>query len=319
VVDDFLAIDAAAEVARIQLFIREQAGERGRLVIGVSGGVDSDVVARLCIGAVGVERVRLFTVLQADMEKRHIRNARQLAQDLAAPLVELQLAEFPKQLLNVLGSAEPIERFSVTSPLDVGKAKNSLRTWIHSMYAERGYIVVGCSNRTEIETGFYLPFGDALCHIMPIAHLYKTQVRLLAQVVGTRPEVIQQPASAGYWSGETDLEDLAFWMFHGAPVLEELHLSESELTVVRNIYCQLSFEAIDRDLHLIGAGSDVEAVAQMSRLGVENAVRLIRLVRSVPLVKGRPLKVHPPMAWPSSPLLQHQQSPPANRGRWHEC
>jgi len=67
VVDDFLAIDAAAEVARIQLFIREQAGERGRLVIGVSGGVDSDVVARLCIGAVGVERVRLFTVLQADM------------------------------------------------------------------------------------------------------------------------------------------------------------------------------------------------------------------------------------------------------------
>jgi NAD+ synthase len=217
-----------------------------------------------------------------------------LAQDLAAPLVELAFADFPKQLLTVLGAAEPKERFSTQSPLDVGKAKNSLRTWIHSMYAERGYIVVGCSNRTEIETGFYLPFGDGLSHIMPIAHLYKTQVKLLAQAVGTRPEVIQLPASAGYWIGETDLEDLAFWMFHGAPVLEELHLTESELAIVRDIRSQLSFEVIDRGLYLIGLGSNAETVAQMSGLSVQNADRLTRLVRSVSLVKGRPLKVHLP-------------------------
>ena len=287
-------IDSRAEMSRIQAFIRDHAGERGRLIIGVSGGIDSDVVARLCVGAVGVERVRLFTVLQADMEERHIHNARQLAQDLATPLLELELADSPKQLLNVLGAAEPRERFSTNSPLDVGKAKNSLRTWIYSMYTERGYIVVGCSNRTEIETGFYLPFGDGLSHIMPIAHLCNTQVSLLAQEIGTRPEVIQQPASAGYWIGETDLEDLAFWMFHGAPVLEGLHLSESELAIVRDIHRQLSFGAIDRGLYFIGLGDNVETVARKSGLSIENADRLMQLVHSVPLVKGRPLRVHLP-------------------------
>lgn len=292
--NDPLMLDAVAEIARIQSFIRSQANKHSRLVIGISGGIDSDVAARLCVGAVGVERIRLFTVLQTDMEEHYIRNARQLAQDLGVSLVELDLAEFPQQLLNVLGAAESKERFSTASPLDVGKAKNSLRTWVHSMYAERGYIVVGCSNRTEIETGFYLPFGDGLSHIMPIAHLYKTQVRLLAQATGTRLEVIQQPASAGYWIGETDIEDLAFWMFHGAPVLEELRLNESELAIVRDIYQQLSFEAIDRGLYLIGLGNQVEAIADKSGLSIENAERLMRLVHNVSVAKGRPLKVHLP-------------------------
>ncbi|MCL0090151.1 NAD(+) synthase [Dehalococcoidia bacterium] len=292
--DDILALDTESEISRIGSFIRGQAGDQRRLVIGISGGIDSGVVARLCVGTLGVNRVRFFTVLQSDMEDCHIRNARQLAEDLAAPLVELDLAEFTRQLLTVLESAEPKEKFSANSLLDVGKAKNSLRTWIHSMYAERGYIVVGCSNRTEIETGFYLPFGDGISHIMPIAHLYKTQVRLLAQALGTRPEVIQQPASAGYWKGETDLEDLAFWMFHGAPVLEELCLSESELAIVSEIHDQLSFEVIDRGLYYIGLGRDVQTVAQESGLSLDNGERLMQLVHSVPLVKGRPLRVHLP-------------------------
>ncbi len=287
-----LQIRPVHEIKRILTFLRKQASQGGRFVVGVSGGIDSDVVARLCVSAIGVERVRLFTVLQADMEEHHIRNARQLAQDLTALLVEFELAQFPKQLLNVLRAVELREKFSSTSPLDLGKAKNSLRTWIHSMYAERGYIVVGCSNRTEIETGFFLPFGDGLAHVMPVAHLYKTQVKLLARDLGTRPDVIEQPASAGYWIGESDLEDLAFWMFHGAPVLEELRMSEDELATVRGIQSQLTFEAIDHGLYAINLGHDIETIARWSGLSLGNAGRLVQLVKSVPVVKGRPLRVH---------------------------
>jgi NAD+ synthase len=225
------------------------------------------------------------------MEQSHLRNARLLSAALSVPLAELDFQPFPRQLLTILQASDPQAGYDVGSALDIGKAKNSMRTWVHSMYAERGDLIVGTSNRTEVETGFYLPFGDGLSHIMPIAHLYKTQVRCLATRLGTRPEVLDQPPSAGYWPGESDLEDLAFWLFNGAPVLGELHLISTALAIVSKIRAELSFEAIDRGLYSISHGADAATVARISALDLETAERLVRLVGNVGSVKGRPLGV----------------------------
>lgn len=283
------SIELTNEVARIYEFIRREVGSEGRLVVGASGGIDSDVVARLCVGAVGRHRLKLFTVRQADMDERHLQNARCMAQELGIPLVELGLENLPRLLVQILSEADKEETFNPKGLLDVGKAKNSLRTFVFSMYAERSYIVVGCSNRTEVETGFYLPFGDGLAHILPIAHLYKTQVICLAEKLGTKQSVIEQPASAGYWLGETDLDDFAVWLVNEAPVMGELHWGETEWNAVKKIREELTFEALDKALLSLNAGANLATVASESGLSPPTVLRFTRLIANAQHIKGRPL------------------------------
>ena len=208
------------ELGKIELFLKSYVKENEKVVVGLSGGLDSDVVARIAVKTFGNKRVKLFTVLQSDMEDKYIRNARNTASDLGIRLVELELGKFPYEFMKAM-EVDKEEEFRADGLIDPSRAKCSLRTMIISTYQDRGYIVIGTSNKTEIETGFYLPFGDALGHIKPIAHLYKSQVRQLAKVVGVRQEVIEQPASAGFWRGQVDLEDMAYWIYNEKPIGKE--------------------------------------------------------------------------------------------------
>ncbi|MBN1618753.1 hypothetical protein JW887_05445 [Candidatus Dojkabacteria bacterium] len=77
------------EIDRITAFISEQLSGGYKAVIGVSGGLDSDVVARLVIKAIGANRVKFFTVIQKDMEPHHLENARKLAYEMNIRLNEI--------------------------------------------------------------------------------------------------------------------------------------------------------------------------------------------------------------------------------------
>jgi NAD+ synthase len=213
------------EIIRIELFIKETL-KSNPAVIGISGGLDSDVVARIIHRITGHERLKLFLVIQQNMEKKHVENARNLAIDLNVELKEIDISDLPEIFISRLSQADSEENFLPKGLIDPSRAKCSLRTPIFSTYQDRGYIVIGTSNRTEIETGFFLPFGDGIAHIKPIAHLYKSQVIQLASHMGTKQEVIDQPASAGFWEGETDLEDLAYWLYNKGPIKQERNFSK---------------------------------------------------------------------------------------------
>ncbi|MBM3390607.1 MAG: NAD(+) synthase [Betaproteobacteria bacterium] len=278
------------EIERVTAFLQERLGDEHDAVLGLSGGIDSDVTARLLVRAVGVERVRFFTVVQADMEDRHLRNARALAKVLGVPLVELPLATWAWGLIDVLATSDPDEGFSTQAFLDVGRAKNSLRSVVYSTYHDRGYITVGTSNRTEAECGFFVRFGDGLWHLGPIAHLYKTQVFQLAAMLGSTQDVIQQPASAGYWQGQSDLEDLAYWMIHGAPIGAQRSFSPAEIEGAAHIHAELSFERLDQALNMIAGGeTEPVAIARAADLSTDTAARLRRLVIAAKRIKGYPV------------------------------
>ncbi len=232
------------ELDRIQKFLKRYVREGEKVVIGVSGGLDSDVVARIAVRTFGRERVKLFTVLQSDMEDKYITNARNLAQDVGITLVELAMQKLPYQFMKAM-EADKAEEFNADGLIDPARAKCSLRTMIISTYQDRGYVVLGTSNKTEIKTGFYMPFGDAQAHIRPIAHLYKSQVCQLAEIVGTREEVIKQPASAGFWKGQEDLEDLAYWLYNEKPIGKERSFTEEDDRKVNEIYKMLNRENVD--------------------------------------------------------------------------
>ena len=277
------------EVNRIISFIQDHTQPESEVVVGVSGGVDSDVCVRLCVRALGVERVKCFTVLQEDMEDTHLSSARLLCDELRIPLIEIPLQSLPGTFLDALSKADP--RFSSQSVGDIMRIKLSLRTVIFSMYNEHGYVVISTSNRTEAETGLYMSFGDALGHIKPITHLYKTQVQQVAEKLGTQAAVLQQPPSSGLRKGATDLLDIAHWTQKGGPDIGNVLYSSDDKQGAEEIHRVLTFEKLDSALFGIASRMGLSEISRRSDLPEYVVEKLCRLVESAKEFKGRPLGV----------------------------
>lgn len=284
-------IDIKNEKERILTFIRNQAQHSQKIAIPVSGGLDSDVVARLCAEAIGVENIRIFTVVQEGLEEKYTNNARRLAEDLGIHLAVIQLGSMNRMLIQILHEAAPDEPFQPDSLLDPARANCSLRTAIISTYQDKGYLIPSNSNRTEIEMGFFLPFGDNLGHFKPIAHLYKSEVKILASLIGCRSEVINQPPSAGFWVGETDLEDMAYWIYNEGPIPGGRIFTEEEDEKVMRIQSMLSQEKIDRCLIAFHERKSDDSIAEQVGLPVD-IIKIIRRTRDqADRTKNRPLMV----------------------------
>ena len=267
------------EIERITRFIEGQ--RRGfPLLIGLSGGVDSDVTARLCRRVVPAEQLKCFLVLQEDFEQKYIDNARELARELGCRLVELPMPDVPRQLIQILSDADPLVGFRASGLLDVARSKCALRTFVFSAYSERGYLVVGPSNRTELSLGYFLPFGDGLSHFAPIAHLYKSQVQQLARELGTSKVVTDQEPAARFWNGDSDLDGIAYWLFNGAPIEVELDMSTEGLEEVARIRNEISFEALDTCLDLLQRQRDPALISEQTGLSEATVVRVATLMEA---------------------------------------
>lgn len=280
--------NAKEELDRILEFIRKSAdGEK--VVVPVSGGLDSDVVARLCAMAIGTDRLRIFIVRQNGLEEKYVANALNLAEDIGVELSMISLGNMNIRLIQALHEAAPNENFQPDSLLDPARAYCSLRTAIISTYQDKGYLVSGNSNRTEAELGFFLPFGDNLGHFKPIVHLYKTEVKMLAKLIKCRDEVISQQPSAGFWKDENDLEDIAFWIYNKGPVQGGRVFSDEECEKVYQIVPFLSHEKIDGCLMGINAGMTDTQISKDIELP-EDIVQAIRTIKcKASLTKNRPL------------------------------
>lgn len=265
------------EIERIKEFIAFELKGRSQVVIAISGGLDSDVVARLVCRVPSVKKIKMFIVVQHDMDPKHIQNARNLANDLGEKLIEISLEKEPFQIIEALKKVDMYEKFH-SDGLDVMRMKCSLRTCLMSFYQDHEYIVLGTRNRTEYEIGFYLPFGDGIAHINPIQHLYKTQVKQIARILGTREEVIAQPASAGFWLGEEDLEDLAWWIFNEKPITKEIISSKEDDEYVKRIKEQLSTEKVDQILVGLFNNMSVETISSQTKVGEDVIIKFKKLV-----------------------------------------
>jgi NAD+ synthase len=254
-----------AERARIVSFLRAKLGGEPA-VCAVSGGLDSDVTTRLVVEAIGPSRSKVFIVRQDDFDPRFLEHAQQLAADLKVELTTIDLRGFPRRIVEALHVADESMSFRPDGLLDVGRAKCSLRTVVLSTYQDRGFRVIGNSNRTEWLTGFFLPFGDGLAHLQPIIHLYKSQVAQLAELVGTARAVIDQPGSSGFWLGAEDLLDLSFWLQAGGPIRRERSYSEEELAEVRSVRELLDRQVLDALIDALREGQDEKRVSAASGL-----------------------------------------------------
>lgn len=284
---------ADTEIARIVEFIRTQVGSYSNVVLGVSGGVDSDVAARLCTKAVGNERLVCFIALNDGLEEHHKQDAASLCNDLNLPLIQFSVGDLPAAILSAMVKGDG--RFIADSAGDLMRVTLSIRTVLLSMYNEHGFFVISASNRTELETGLFMSFGDALGHIRPLMHLYKTQVYQLAERLGTNAAVLRKPASSGLRIGARDLADLAHWFSKGQPDVGNPHYSEASERRANDILAELTFEKLDRVLLGLRIGETPGAISEASG-ATEHLVKTISdYVQKVPSTKGRRIGVHLPL------------------------
>ena len=242
IISEELQINPARASAEIEDLINSVLGKlhRNGAVIGLSGGLDSAVTAIMTIRSLGSDRVHVLNLPDRDSKKIHRQHARQLAVRLGVPLIERNitpilrasgsykllplryipwnklrawLVEFGKKRFladgeqNLLANRLQPEANSWMSRANAYVvAKHRIRMVILYQYAEvHNLMVVGAANRTEWLTGTFSQWGvDHCADLMPLIHLYRSQVEQLAEHIQIPDYIRTKPADPDFIPGLDD-------------------------------------------------------------------------------------------------------------------
>ncbi len=200
-----LAIDAEALTKRLVHFLQDAVLRRHgfrRVVLGLSGGVDSAVVACLCERALGREAVLALRMPYRDLAAGGLGMAQAVIDRLGIESETIDITP----IVDAYADARPGMTWHRR-----GNVQARCRSMIlFDMLAERGTLPVGTGNRSEILFGYFTQGGDDVPQVNPIGDLYKTQVLQLAAYLGVPPSIIEQPPSAGLEPDQTDEGDFGF-------------------------------------------------------------------------------------------------------------
>ncbi len=201
-----LRINPPAVERKLVAFIKrkiKEASARGA-VAGLSGGLDSSVIAALSTKALGKRKVLGICMPEAGVTKpRDIADARDVSKMLG---IVFKVVDITPALL---GIRENLPSFRVGAHIPVANIKPRVRMTILYYYANLlNHLVVGSGNRSEIRSGYFTKFGDAGVDLQPIGCLYKTQVKQLAVHFNIPRRIIEKVPSAGLWPGQTDEREL---------------------------------------------------------------------------------------------------------------
>jgi NAD+ synthase len=185
-------------------------------VVGLSGGVDSAVVARLCQLARGQETVGVLLPCHSDPQDEA--DAALVAEHFRLPTARIDLAGPYDALLSqardglrTLRRPEEHPHDDPRARLPIANVKPRLRmTTLYFVANSLNYLVVGTGNRSELAIGYFTKYGDGGVDLLPIGHLVKSQVRALARELDVPARVIDKAPSAGLWLGQTDEAEMGF-------------------------------------------------------------------------------------------------------------
>ena len=176
------------------------------MVLGLSGGLDSSVLAVLCQHACPDNTLTLIMPCHSiDADKIH---AEKVAGKFSIPTKIISLDKIYDSLLETLPNF-----IQDKAALKLTGANIKARLRMITLYYTANqlqYIVAGSSNRSELTIGYFSKYGDGGVDIMPLANLVKQQVRELAGYLGIPQEIIDKPPSAGLWAGQADEAEMGF-------------------------------------------------------------------------------------------------------------
>jgi len=188
----------------LQQFIREETQKVGihRLVLGLSGGLDSAVVACLAANALGSEHVHALIMPYRESNPESQEHALLLA---SRAKISYEIRDISPMVDAFFGRTENV------SVLRKGnKMARERMCLLYDYSAAHSALVLGTSNKTELLLGYGTIHGDLASAINPLGDLYKTQVRELAAYLDIPGAIIEKAPSADLWIGQTDEDELGY-------------------------------------------------------------------------------------------------------------
>ena len=188
--------NATELVENISSWIKEAVGQARAegVVVGLSGGIDSSVVACLAKKALG-EKV-LGVIMPCHSKGTDEDYARLIARRLEMRIERVSLDSVYDGVIGVLPRS---------SRMALANIKPRLRMLILYYFANSlNYLVAGTGNKSELLIGYFTKHGDGGCDILPLGDLLKTEVRELARQLQVPDEIVKRAPSAGLWDNQTD-------------------------------------------------------------------------------------------------------------------
>lgn len=249
VLPDELAIDTTVARRVITAFIRGQLQQAGfeRAVVGLSGGIDSGLVAYLVAEAIGAERLLCVMMPYRTSSPASRGDAEEVVRRLGCASEVVDISAMVDGFFgrdDTPGSsgpdgleASPLRRGNLMARMRMAVLYDRSVTW-------RG-LVVGTGNKTESLIGYTTLFGDSACAFNPIGDLYKSQVRQVAAAIGVPEAIIRKAPSADLWPGQTDeaeagfsyheLDRLLFWRIDRRRSVDEVVAMGFERATVERV------------------------------------------------------------------------------------
>ncbi len=196
------------------------------LVLGISGGVDSAIVA----GIIAKHTSLVLTCVFMDIDNSVLdkKCVQAMEKYLSIPIRYINLSSTCKMLIKQLG---------VKKQITVSNIKPRIRmTTIYSIASELNALVLGTSNADELYLGYFTKFGDSGCDIMPLANLNKSQVYELAKELKIPKIIIDRAPSAGLYKNQTDEQEMGVTYVNVDAYLENKKIDNKSLKIINRLH-----------------------------------------------------------------------------------
>ncbi len=199
-----LPLDPERAARVLSDFIRDTVTAAGfsKVVLGVSGGVDSALSLFLSARAVGPKQVLALRLPYETSSEESLSYAKKVIDITGAQMKTFYISEAVQGVLADLPDAERVRKGNVMARMRM--------IYLYDQAKAFGGLVIGTGNKTETLLGYSTLHGDGAFDLNPLGDLYKSQVWELAEYVGVPHEIVERPPSAGLWVGQTDEEELGF-------------------------------------------------------------------------------------------------------------
>lgn len=197
---EWLKINEDTVEKKIKHFIKKKSESFNGVVVGLSGGIDSSVVATLATKALSKDTVFGLILPGETTPKDDIKEATNLADKLGITYKTIDITGIYNTIKANSFSEDKIGHGNIMARIRM----IMLRDYAHT----KNLLVLGTGNKSELMIGYFTKNGDGGVDILPIGDLYKTQVRALASHLDIDKNIIEKAPSAGLWFGQTDEHEI---------------------------------------------------------------------------------------------------------------